>query len=130
MNNYLSKEQIFGMYQPEKAIYQNKVYDVSEINFTEGGIWFYEHNSKQYISECTLILRPMSDMTDSEITQFVNLGSMRFQQQFENKNFNSLRKMLWSEYNILQIQYLISIGMDVFDAIELGWAIRKSEAGK
>lgn len=78
-----------------------------------------------------LILRLVEDMTEDEKREYDKL---------QNYNLQAIKEQInnWKNTNILErdkdnnrhIIYLISIGVDVFNLIEKGWAVRESETKK
>lgn len=126
----LTKEAFFGMYIGQKVkfelngqtltchltevgrehIHCNRLGDGIKITDTLKAFAF-----RISIDTCKLILRTFEDMTEEDKFQAYNETNAGFEEAFSIQDFAPA------------IEYLISIGIDVFGLIERGWAIRESE---
>jgi len=68
------------------------------------------------IRDCKLILRPFNDMTEDESRLY---GEIR-----------GNKPMLTRKIKHKELEYLISIGIDIFNLKERGWAVYESELNK
>jgi hypothetical protein len=128
--NYLTKQQIFGMYLGQKC-FENDILKGILIAVIKGfgdqldTCYIWSDNKKLHpnqrriisaIDDCKLILRSYSEMSKEEKTEEEELQSF------------------WDEYgysdSIESINYLISIGIDVFDCHSKGWVVYESELQK
>lgn len=105
----LTKAQIFGMYLGGEItnglttkIFNDIRWSIDMNDYIVNGLT---------LRDCKLILRTYEDMTEKEI-----------------KMFYKLHDDIHCGYDAQHTEYLISIGIDVFDAIGKGWAVRR-EAG-
>lgn len=77
-----------------------------------------------------LILRPFESMTYEECrTACINITGL----DLHEKDMQDFIKKQLNEFGYFPmdvVEYLISIGIDVFNLRERGWAIYESEAGK
>lgn len=103
----ITKESAFGMYIGQKSTkgiicgIDNKGIFTSHSN-TVDTYYLYD--------DCKLILRPLEDMTEEERKKIFRLDGHR-----ENIPRNYM--------NAEQLEYLISIGIDIFNLKERGWAV-------
>ena len=123
----LTKEAMFGMYIGQK-IHNTVCKDTIERTLTEVARDHVHYrltaenvlqstiHLKCNIDKCKLILRPFESMTDEELTVNDNLKADMY--EFTREDV------------ACQIEYLISIGIDVFNLKERGWAVYESEVGK
>ena len=107
----LTKAQIFGMYLGgEKTnglttkIFNDIRWSIDMNDYIVNGLT---------LRDCKLILRTYEDMTEKEI-----------------KMFYKLHDDIHCGYDAQHTEYLISIGIDVFNAIGKGWAVRKGEGNE
>ena len=117
----LTKEQIFGMYIGNNCTDGTYLFKLKDVNMYGGLILLYANEgstnygieTRYSIDDCKLILRTQEDMTEKEI-----------------KMFYKLHDDIHCGYDAQHTEYLISIGIDVFNAIGKGWAVRKGEGNE
>lgn len=124
--NYLTKEQIFGMYLGQRIIdYTNTdtlIISVKLIGVTLNIVTYINSDGVCFetgLDDCKLILRRFEDMTHEEMIKY----NLDFQ---INAGINPLTK----KHGLETINYLISIGIDVFDCHSKGWVVYESELQK
>ena len=122
----ITKEQAFGMYIGQRVyntVCKDTIkrilvevagdhihYSLIAENVLESTIYL-----KYSIDKCKLILRPFESMTDEEMSRFNSYYKM----EVDTKNHYKLTPK--------SIGYLISIGIDVFNLKERGWAVYESD---
>ena len=114
----LTKAQIFGMYlgcYMTQSLTGDRKWRLINVDlFQETSKGLYGKQTSNYsLSDCKLILRPLEDMTDEE-----------------NKAYNQIKFVghTSNPFNFTyQLQYLISIGIDVFNLKEKGFAVYESD---
>lgn len=85
-----------------------------------------EESSNFLIDTLQLILRPISDMNDDESYNLWKLATNEFRSKTTNMEFSDINK-LYTSFTVEQFQYLISIGIDIFNLKEKGIAIYESD---
>lgn len=137
----ITKEQAFGMYIGQKVTgintYMDKpvigyLYSVSKervgINLIDS---FFNIDLQYYnLFNCKLILRPFESITDEEEKEFYNktgLGIWKLHRYITG--FSESGTISVDEMAVCN-EYLISIGIDVFNLKERGWAVYESEVEK
>jgi len=119
----ITKEQAFGMYIGQKCLIVGNIQTEELITVNKDGmdattyneIDMYQRHHYLGLDKCKLILRPFESMTEEEMTKYSLMGvyacdskdEMKVRQQCISKGF----------------EYLISIGIDVFDFKSRGWAV-------
>lgn len=122
----ITKEQAFGMYKHiAKIYYINDGHPEIKYDWNWGDISSSLNLSgfgmgdsfccEIPIDDCKLILRPFESMTDEEMSRFNSYYKM----EVDTKNHYKLTPK--------SIGYLISIGIDVFNLKERGWAVYESD---
>ena len=125
----ITKEQALGMYKHiAKVYYINTGHPEIRYDWNWGDISLTLNLSgfgmgdsfcpEIPIDDCKLILRPFEDMTDEEMSRFNSYYKM----EVDTKNHYKLTPK--------SIGYLISIGIDVFNLKERGWAIYETDLKK
>jgi hypothetical protein len=142
--NYLTKEQIFGMYLGQRIVNREKRIE-KLIGITMDGMYAITYHevtmeqSKYYIGidmdNCKLILRSVKDLTENEMNKLNNIAE-KFNDYsciFEEYSFENYPLFIDGDTEVYlsflpeQIQYLISIGIDVFNLKEKGFAVYESD---
>lgn len=106
----ITKEQAFGMYIGQRVIYTDKSFGMPILSARMLNLWANDDGFQ-------LILRPFSSMTDEEHLKYVSLWL-----EDGCVNDNTPRRMQFNS-----VEYLISIGIDVFNLKDRGWAVYESE---
>lgn len=131
MNSYITKEQFFGMYIGTefiaKDIIQGKLNLVYQEIDTEAELytnnWFVSSDNETCgtipIEECKLILRPFEGMSEEETDKLISIDDIG--------GLNDRKELYRIYYTLQQIAYLISIGIDVFNLKEKGWAVYEED---
>ena len=121
----ITQEQAFGMYLSKKVLTKDNTIEELIAVTMDGGratTWneetLYESRWHLPFNHCKLILRPFEDMTEEEKFQAYNETNAGFEEANNIKDF------------IPAFEYLISIGVDVFNLKDRGWAIYEQEGGK
>lgn len=122
----ITKEQAFGMYIHRKnqfILQCGKEYDGIKLkqDYKFMALCLVEteledinpYNDKPHISinNCKLILRPFESMEDNEMSRF----NSYYKTELDTPNYYKLIPN--------SIEYLISIGIDIFNLKERGWAV-------
>ena len=121
----ITQEQAFGLCLGKKVLTKDNTIE-ELIAVTMDGVyattWNEEtlYQSRWYLplDHCKLILRPFEDMTEEEKFQAYNETNAGFEEANNIQDF------------IPAFEYLISIGIDVFNLKDRGWAIYEQEEKK
>lgn len=119
----MTKEAMFGMYIGQKVkhtISDDCVLLESAIDHIHVCV-DKRINIKLSMFDCILILRPFESMTDEERKSYSEMTTEYLGMPF---TANQIKNRL---SNIKQTEYLISIGIDVFNLKDRGWAVYESE---
>jgi hypothetical protein len=142
--NYLTKAQIFGMYLGHNVLipshYTGREKAVlTGVKRSNENIYKSDYvctvinedacNLSILLGDCKLILRPLSDITDEEtlILQTIVDNTAGKIVYFKN---SQRQKYTIPSVDASITEYLISIGIDVFDCHSKGWCIYESELQK
>ena len=82
----------------------------------------YDTTSLQNIIDEKLILRTYEDMTEEEVDEFTKVDGLYWGKAPYEYRIEKIKEYKHSEE---EFEYLISIGIDVFNLISRGWAERK-----
>lgn len=123
-----------GNYKNEivKLIGVSHTYNKTEA-ILSGGSWEkYMMYSAFYSEDITLILRHLSDMTESELKELVNQPD--FTDHYCKKKLMEISTSIYGLYNFISfygshnsIRWLLSKGFDLFQLIDSGLAIDKTK---
>ena len=130
----ITKEQAFGMYIGQrvhntvckgtiKRILVEVARDHIHYSLIAENVLESTIHLKYSIDKCKLILRPFEDMTDEEMDTITNLINTRKNEML----FSRHNKHNYILTNSEVIEYLVSIGIDVFNLKERGWAVYESD---
>jgi hypothetical protein len=121
---YLTKEQIFGMYLGQKVYFEEtkEIMTLDKVN-RYGGIVvtnpINDDNEIYAIDDLKLILRTYEDLTTYEEDVWKSLIKIEF--------IDNEEKKISTSETVESIEFLISIGIDVFGLNEKGWAVYENE---
>ncbi len=112
----ITKEQAFGMYIGRDVKTDSVTDRLNGIKYSVSSDVFVSVGHTLYnINDCKLILRPFEDMDDMEMSIF----NAKYKDEVDtNKHYKLTTN---------SIEYLISIGIDVFNLRDRGWAVYKSD---
>jgi hypothetical protein len=135
----LTKAQYFGMYLGQNISVDKDCgckYDSVELDSiirTENRdivtVNFMDYSDEFNLDDCKLILRPLEDMTEEEVIKLKEItettsGKIIY---FER---GTRQKYTIPSVDASITEYLISIGIDVFDCHSKGWVVYESELQK
>lgn len=121
---YLTKEQIFGMYLGQKVYFEEtkEIMTLDKVN-RYGGIVVTnpvnDDNEIYAIDDLKLILRTSEDLTTYEEDVWKSLIKIEF--------IDNEEKRISTSETAESIEFLISIGIDVFDLYGKGFAVYENE---
>ena len=128
---FFKREKIFGMYLgqlmlvPKYLVSEGReIQEVQSISLQEEGYCISNDYEQLFsINSCRLILRKKEDMTDREMAVYKSLKTPCYNKECETDNCDGFD-------NPISLEYLITIGIDIFNVIEKGWAVKESEVKK
>ena len=107
----MTKEQAFGMYFRIAKVYHISHNHIGNLHYCE-----LDAEDKRALDKIKLVLRPLSEMTDEEVFEC----EKRQEGAYLTENITRF-------HTPESIEYLISIGIDIFDLHSRGWAVYESE---
>jgi len=154
----LTKEQIFGLYLPEQVMLinaDNLKGVIAEVSVIQYALFGSPPKNKMqlhvsygslisgytFIDDCKLILRPFESLTEEEVRILLDEKSEYFIFKISKSGirYNTCNcgicdddkwQFAFKHCSVRQTEYLISIGIDVFDCYSRGWCIYESEVLK
>lgn len=129
----ITKEQAFGMYIGQKITDRDNDIPITKLKGIKNVdnilyCQFFDGEFKsRYLSDCKLILRPFGNMTDEEEKEFYNKTGFGIWKSHQYITGFSESGLISIEEMVVCSEYLISIGIDVFNLRERGWAVYESD---